>query len=41
MILDKEMKGKVIEVIRKSDRVILVRIILEDIVLNLVKANAP
>ena len=41
VILDEEMKGKMVEVIRKSDRVILVRVILENKVLNIVNAYAP
>ena len=41
MILDEEMKGKVVEVIRKSDRIIKVRVILQDKVLNIVSAYVP
>lgn len=40
-LLDAEMKRKVVEMIRKSDSVIVVRVILEEKVLNVVNAYAP
>jgi len=43
VIMDKEMKSKVVDVVRKSDmkRVIVVKLIFEEKVLNVVSAYAP
>ena len=37
----KAMKAKMVEVIRKSDRLIVVRVISKDKLLNIVRAYAP
>jgi len=41
VILDEALKRKVVEVIRKSDSLIVVRVIIEDKVLNIASVYAP
>ncbi|XP_050521934.1 uncharacterized protein LOC126894745 [Daktulosphaira vitifoliae] len=39
--MEEEMKSKVVEVARKSDRIIVVKLIFEEKVLNVISAYAP
>jgi len=39
--MDEEMKNKVLEIVRKSDKVIVVKLIFEEKALNVVSAYAP
>lgn len=41
VIEDEEMKGRVEEMVRKSDRVIMVKVVLKDKVLNIIGEYAP
>jgi len=41
VIMDEEMKDKIVKVVRKSDRVIVVKLIFEEKVLNVVGTYSP
>ena len=41
VLIDKSLKVGVVEVRRQGDRIILVKLVISDMVLNVISANAP